>query len=253
MRFTGSETSGRATSERKPLTGNRLALAGVLIYFCEWIGIAAFDIGNVPASQGTGAAEILAQYTQHGTALALLAGWLSLVLLGRILFVAGIRDGLRRSGAETLLADFAVAAMAASVILEIAAWTVAAGGAYAAANGADQSTIVGIDALANFLTLVIGAPLAASILTASAAMLQSRLFPAWLCWLGLVAGTLACGYGVIAGAAFEAGGSCAAALCLTGSALPGLAQLLSVTLLGAWIWMIATGVLLFRAAARERP
>ena len=124
--------------------------------------------------------------------------------------------------------------------------------AYAAANGADQSTIVGIDALANFLTQVIGAPLAASILAASVAMLQSRLFPAWLCWLGLVAGAVASVYGVIAGAAFEAGGSCAAALCLTGSVLPGLAQLLSVTLLGAWIWMIATGVVLFRAADRPR-
>jgi len=89
-------------------------LAGVGIYFLEWVGIAAFDIGNVPASQGTNAAEILAQYAQHGTATALLAGWESLVLLGRILFVAGIRDGLRKSGAETLLADFAVLAMAAS-------------------------------------------------------------------------------------------------------------------------------------------
>jgi len=168
------------------------------------------------------------------------------------LFVAGIRDGLRKSGAETLLADFAVLAMAASVILEIAAWTVAAGGAYAAANGADQSTIVGIDAIANFLTLVIGAPLAASILAASLAMLQSRLFPAWLCWLGVIAGTIASVYGVIAGAAFAAGGSCASALCLTGSALPGLAQVLSVTLLAAWVWMIATGVVLFRAAGHQR-
>ena len=252
MTYIGSNKSPGVASERKPLVGNRLALTGVGIYFLEWVGIAAFDIGNVPASQGTKAAEILAQYAQHATALALMAGWLSLVLLGRILFVAGIRDGLRKSGAETLLADFAVLAMTASVILEIAAWTVAAGGAYAAANGADQSTIVGIDAIANFLTLVIGAPLAASILAASVAMLQSRLFPAWLCWLGVAAGAIASVYGVIAGAAFAAGGSCASALCLTGSALPGLAQVLSATLLAAWIWMIATGIVLFRAAGRGR-
>jgi len=252
MRFVGSKTSPGATSERKPLIGNRLALAGVVIYFLEWVGIAAFDIGNVPASQGTKAAEVLAQYAQHGTALALMAGWLSLVLLGRILFVAGIRDGLRKSGAETLLADFALVAMGVSVTVEILAWSVAAGGAYAAANGADQSTVVGIDALANFLLQVIGAPLAASILAASAAMLQSRLFPAWLCWLGLAAGAIASVYGVIAGAAFAAGGACTAALCLTGSVLPGLAQLLSVTLLAVWIWMIATAIVLFRAADRQR-
>jgi hypothetical protein len=252
MRFIGSNPSPGVTSGRKPLIGNRLALAGVVIYFLEWIGIAALNVGNVPASQGTHAAELLAQYAQHGTAVELMAGWLSLVELGRILFVAGIRDGLRKSGAQTLLADFAVVAMAVSVVVEILAWTVAAGGAYAAANGADQSTIVGIDGVANFFTQVIGAPLAASILAASLAMLQSRLFPAWLCWLGVAAGTMASVYGVIAGAAFAAGGSCTAALCLTGSGLPALAQVLSVTLLGAWIWMIATGVVLFRAADRPR-
>jgi len=248
----GRATVARVTTERQPLIGNRLALAGVLIYFCEWVGIVAFSIGNVPASQGTSAAEILAQYSQHATAVELLAGWLSLVLLGRILSMAGIRDALRKSGAETLLADFALVAMAASVIVEVAAWTVAAGGAFAAANGADQSTIVGIDAVANFFTQVIGAPLAAGILAGSIATLRSRLFPRWLSWIGLVAGAMGCVYGVIAGAAFAAGGSCTSAMCLTGSALPGLAQLISVALLGVWIWMIGTSVVLFRAAGRQR-
>jgi len=252
MTAIAANTLPGVTTGLQRLVGNRLALAGVVIYFLEWVGIAVFNVGNVPASQGTGAAEILAQYAQHGTAVELMAGWLSVVELGRILFVAGIRDGLRKSGAETLLADFALVAMGVSVIVEILAWTVAAGGAYAAASGADQSTIVGIDAVANFFTQVIGGPFAASILAASVAMLRSRLLPAWLCWLGLVAGAIACVYGVIAGAAFAAGGSCASALCLTGSVLPGIAQLLSVTLLAVWIWMIATGLVLFRAARRQR-
>lgn len=240
-----------AGTERRQLVGNRMAMAGVALYFLEWVGIAALDIGNVPATQGTGAAEILAQYGQHATALTLMAGWLSLVLLGRILFVAGIRSALRRSGAGSPLADFAVVAMAASVIVEVSAWTFAAGGGYAAVNGADRSTLVGIDALANFQLQVIGAPLAASILAVSVAMLRSRLLPVWLCWLGLVAGAVGSVYGVIAGAAFAAGSACNAALCLTASVLPGLAQLLSVTLLGVWIWMIATGVVLFRATDRQ--
>lgn len=85
----------------------------------------------------------------------LLAGWLSLVLVGRILFVAGIRDGLRKSGAETLLADFALGAMAVSVILEIGAFAVAGGAVQALSKGADQSTIVGIDAAAKWLDMVI--------------------------------------------------------------------------------------------------
>lgn len=142
--------------------------------------------------------------------------------------------------------------MGASVILEIAAFAVAAGGAYAAANGADQPTIVGIDGVANYVDLIIAAPFGVAAVAASYAMWQSRLFPALLCWLGLAAGVAACAYGVVSGAAFAAGGTCAAALCTTGSFIPGLAQALSVALLAAWIWMIATGAILFRAAGRER-
>ncbi len=239
--------------ERRRLVGNRLALAGVAMYFLEWVGIAAFNLGNVPAGQGTSPAEILAQYTQHGPGIQLLAGWLSLVLLGRILFVAGIRDSLRRSGADTLLADFAVLAMAVSVVLEVTAYAIASGGTFAAASGADQSTIVGIDGVANFVNLVLAAPIGVSVLAASIAMVRSRLFPAWLSWVGVAAGLVACVYGVIVGPAFAAGGTCQSAVCTTGSVLPGIAQAISVTLVAAWIWMIATGVVLFRAAGRQRP
>ena len=239
--------------ERRRLIGNRLALAGVAMYFLEWVGIAAFNLGNVPAGQGTSPAEILTQYAQHGPGIQLLAGWLSLVLLGRILFVAGIRDSLRRSGADTLLADFAVLAMAVSVVLEVTAYAIAAGGTYAAASGADQWAIVGIDGAANFVNLVLAAPIGVSVLAASIAMVRSRLFPAWLSWVGVAAGLVTCVYGVIVGPAFAAGGTCQGALCTTSSVLPGIAQAISVTLVAAWIWMIATGVVLFRAAGRQRP
>jgi len=227
-------------TERQPLVGNRLALAGAIIYLLEWVGIIGFNTGNVPAAQGAKAAEIVAQYTQHGTGVELLAGWLSLVLLGRILFVAGIRDGLRRSGAEMLSVDFALVAMAVSVALEIAAFAVAGGAVQAVARGADQSTIVGIDAAANWLDLSILAPFFVSVLVASFAMLRSRLFPAWLCWLGLAAGVVGCVDGVIAGPAFAAGGSFYQAF-----------QLLSAAVLAAWLWMLVTGVVLFRAAGRQ--
>jgi hypothetical protein len=227
-------------AERPPLVGNRLALAGAIIYLLEWVGILAFG-PHVTGAQGAKPADIVGQYTQYGAGIALLAGWLSLVLLGRILFVAGIRDGLRRSGAETLLADFALAAMAVSVILEIAAYSVAGGAAQAAARGANQSTIVGIDAAAKWLDLNVIVPFSVAILVASFAMLRSRLFPAWLCWLGLAAGVVGCVDGLIAGPAFRAGGSFYQA-----------SQLLQVAVLAAWIWMVATGAVLFRAAGRQR-
>ena len=227
-------------TQGQALIGNRLALAGAIMYLLEWVGIIGFHSGNVPAAQGAKAVEVVAQYTQHGTGVELLAGWLSLVLLGRILFIAGIRDGLRKSGAETLLADFALGAMAVSVILEIGAFAVAGGAVQALSKGADQSTIVGIDAAANWLDMVIVTPFGVAVLAASFAMLTSRLFPAWLCWLGLAAGVVGTVDGVIMGPAFGAGG-----------AFFQVADILSFAVLAAWVWMIGTGIVLLRAAVRK--
>jgi hypothetical protein len=228
-------------AERRLLVGNRLTLAGVILYLLEWVGILTFGTGTAPTNPGTSPRDVVAEYTQHANAIALLGGWLALVLLGRILFIAGIREGLLRSGARTLLADFAVGAMVVSVVLEIAAFAVAGGTAHAATAGADQSTVVALDAVANWLDLSIFAPIAASVLTASMAMLWSRLFPAWLCWLGVAAGAVGCMYGVIAGAAFQAGGS-----------LYQTADTASVVaVLGSWVWMLVTAALLFRASGRR--
>ena len=227
--------------EREPLVGNRLALAGAILYLLEWVGILGFNIGNVPADRGLKTAEIVSQYTHYGTGIALLAGWLSVVLLGRILFVAGVRDGIRRSARESLVADFAVAAMAVSVIIEIATYAVASGGVQAAAAGTDASTIVAVDAVANKLNLSIIAPLGVSVLAISAAMLGSRSFPRPLCWLGLAAGALLAANGVIAGVAVDAGGVLYQAF-----------QLLQAAVAAFWLWMLITGVLLFRAAGRQR-
>lgn len=224
-------------NDQRRLVGNRLALAGAILYLLEWVAILGVRVGNVPAAQGEKPTDIFATYSQHEVGIAIGAAWFSLVLLGRILFVASVRDSLRRSGAQTLLADFALAAMAASVVLEIAAYAVAAGGGQAAARGADQSTIVGIDAAANQIDLVIIAPFGMSILFASIAMFTSRLFPSWLCWLGLLVGAVGCGYGLIRAPAFVAGGTFYQAT-----------QPLGLVVLGAWIWMIASGVVLFRAA-----
>ena len=223
--------------EQQRLVGNRLALAGAILYLLEWVAILGINSGNVPSAQGEKPADVFATYSHHEVGIAIGAAWFSLVLLGRILFVAGVRDGLGRSGSETLLADFALAAMAVSVGLEIAAYSVAAGAAQAAGHRADQSTVLGIDAAANWLNLTIIAPFGMSILFASIAMLRSRLFSTWLCWLGLVVGVVGCVYGLVRGPAFVDGGTIYQA-----------SQRLGLVVLGAWVWMIATGVVLFRAA-----
>jgi hypothetical protein len=228
---------------RRLLIGNRLALIGAIVYLLEWVAIAGFGAGTAPTNQGTSAQDVVSEYKQHATAISLAAGWFSLVLLGRILFVAGVRDGLRRSGYRTALADFALGSMTVSVVLEIAAFASAGGAAHVAANGADQSTIVGLDAVANWLDLSIWAPIGASIFATALAMLLSRAFPTWLCGLGIVAGLAACVGGVINGAGFHQGG---ALFQFSDNAA-------TVAAFGFWIWMLITGFLLFRAARRREP
>jgi hypothetical protein len=231
----------KPSDSQRLLIGNRWALVGATIYLLEWVAILGFGAGNAPSGDpSTGAQAIVSEYKQHALAISLAAGWFSLVLLGRILFIAGIRDALRRTGFGTTLADFALLSMAVSVVLEISAYTIAGGAAHAAVSGGGQSRVVALDAVANWLVLNIWAPLGASVLSAALAMLLARAFPSWLCWLGMVAGVAGCAVGVINGAAFHQGG-----------ALYHVANVLSaVAAIGFWLWMLITAILLFRAAGR---
>ena len=112
----------------------------------------------------------------------------------------------------------------------------AGGAGYAATHGADQSTIVGLDAVSNWLDLAIWAPIGLSVLGLSLAMLQARAFWRWLCWLGVVAGLISCVHGVVAGPVFGI------------ASLQDVTQAVStVGVLGFWAWMLVTAVVVFRA------
>jgi hypothetical protein len=223
--------------QTRRLIGNRWTLVGAIVYLLEWVAIAGFHAGNTPTTFLKPDA-VVAMYTSHAGGVAAAASWYSLVLLGRILFTVGIRDSLKRSGADTLLADFAVAAMAVSVILEIASYALAGAAGQLAHNGGETAAIVGVDAAGSWINIMIFAPLGVSILAAAVAQLRSRLFPAWLSWLGVASGLAGVVLGVVVGPALAAG--------------PGAfqtVQTLSIVTLGFWFWMLATGILLFRRAS----
>jgi len=220
--------------QHRRLIGNRWTLVGAIVYLLEWVAIAGFHAGNTPTTFLKPEA-VVAMYTSHAGGVAAAASWYSLVLLGRILFTVGIRDSLKRSGADTLLADFAVAAMAVSVILEIASYALAGAAGQLAHNGGEPAAVIGVDAAGSWLNIMIFAPLGVSILAAAVAQLRSRLFPAWLSWLGVTSGLAGVVLGVVVGPALAAG--------------PGpfqTVQMLSIVTLGFWIWMLATGILIFR-------
>ena len=246
-----------APPPRRQLVGNRWALAGALMYLLEWVaitGLLAAVVGikvlpqpltsgvQIPTIRGASPADIFAEYSQaSAVATALSAGWYALVLPGRILLIAGIRQALRRSWGESALADLAVGAMALSVALEIASFAIAAGVAQAATTGVDQAAVVTGHAIASAVNLSVFSPIGLSILAISVVMWQSRVFWWWLCLLGVLSGAAICVAGVIGGAGFQTGGQ--------------LYQAGSVSVfgvLGFWLWMLITGIILFRAAGKPR-
>ena len=214
------------------------------MYFLEWVGIIAWNRGGPLAPPKSKADQIFTIYSAHTVDTAMLATWLSIVLLGRVLFVIGIRESLRRSGADTVLADFAVAAMAVSVILEVGSYGLAAAGAPAAATG-DKAVVVGLNAAGGWLNTLLTGPLALSMVAASGAQLRSRFFPGWIPWVGLAAGAL----GVVA--ALVAGPGVMLATQGDFRLVPVVMVTSGFAVLGFWLWMLASAILLWLKTSRR--
>jgi hypothetical protein len=222
------------------LVGNRFALAGTVLYFMEWVGIVLAP--SLPTDKlGRDPASILSAYADRPGWTAFLAGWLSVVLVGRVLYVAALRSAFRDSGYASTLLDVALGAMSISVAIEIVSYDVVGAGAWLADRHAGAATVAALDAASTVLFLTIFGPLAVSVVAASIPMVTSRLFPRWLAWLGVVTGVLLVVAGIIGASAQGASGG-----------FHDLGGVLgSVPVAGVWLWMIATSVLLFRRAPRS--
>jgi hypothetical protein len=227
-------------SARPQLHGTRLALLGAILYFLEWVGISLAP--SLPTDLlGHDPAKIVAAYADSPGWTAFLAGWLSVVLLGRILFVAAIRHSLQDVPRARILTVWAVSAMTASVVFEVIDYGLVATAGWLADAHADASGIVALDAAGAIIFTIIYGPLGVSVAIAALAMILSRLFPRWIGWLGLVSGTLLTLGGIVAASALGSKGGYHD----LGQALTGFPAL------GMWIWMVATGVVLFRRAKRR--
>ncbi|MFL5952569.1 MAG: hypothetical protein ACJ76I_00480 [Gaiellaceae bacterium] len=227
-------------SRSRELIGNRLALAGAVLYFMEWIVIVVAP--SLPTDKlGHDPAAIAAAYTDHPARTALLAGWLSFVLLGRILFCVGVRNALRDSGRPSALADWAVAVMTVSVTIEVVDYALVASAAWLAQAHGAIGAIVALDAAGTLLFHIVIAPVGIAVVACSAAMLMSGLFRRWLCVLGMIAGPLLVAGGVVGASAQGSSGG----FHDLGAALEGPP-------VGIWwLWTIATALVLFRAAPRR--
>ena len=226
-------------ARRAELVGNRLALAGAVLYLLEWAAIAFLP--ELPTDRlGDDPGAIVDAYRGHAGATALAAGWFSFVLLGRVLFVAAVRRAFHDSGRRSTLLDFALGAMIVSVAIEIVSLSLPAAAAWIADTEPSEAAIVALDAAGSIAFLMVFAPIGASVIAIAAVMSASGLFPRWVGWLGLGAGALTIVGGIIEAAALGDDGT-----------FHDLGELpTSFGALAFWIWMIATAVILWRRTPR---
>ncbi|MPZ93738.1 MAG: hypothetical protein GEU96_02245 [Propionibacteriales bacterium] len=232
-------TTDTTTPVGGALVGNRLALAGAVLYLSEWVAIFVASPPE-PFGPGTDTSGMVAAYAEHTGAAAVSAGWFAVVLVGRVIFIAGLKASLRARPREQPLLDLALGAMAISVAIEIIVYAIIAAAAGLGADGASTETLSMLDGSAYWLGLMIFGPVGVAVLAGASAMLRSRLFARWICWVGLAAGAAAILGSVLVGAIGESWG-------------PALVDTTTtVGALGMWTWMIATGVVLWRRSRVAR-
>jgi hypothetical protein len=225
-------TAARAVSPGPTTTvaGNRLVLAGAVVYFLEWVAIIGAGGIDVLFAPGTAPAHVLQGYAGQSDAFGWAAGWFSVVLLGRVLFAVALRDGLRRAGGDDPVADFGVLAMTVGVVVEMSAYAVVMAAAVLADHGASAAVVTAVDTAASALDGLVWGTTGAAALALSLAMVRSGRFPRLLCGIGILGGTLP----VVQGLAFNA---------------PRFADVqgaLQAGVLGLWVWMVWTGILMWR-------
>ncbi len=223
--------------EAAPPAGNRLALAGAIWYLLEIPILFPFSSATSPSPVKT--AELVAFYSAQKSNLLIGAAGASVVLLGRIAFSAGARASLSRTAGVRALADLALGSMVLSVVLEIGMTALFAAAGRMAADHGDPAGIVALHYAAETVGFALFPAIAVAVAATALAQVISAQFPRWLGWLGLVTG--------VAGIASSAFGVATAQSLVGGP--PGL----GLWIFGFWIWMVATGIVLFRLTIGRHP
>jgi hypothetical protein len=212
--------------------GNRLALAGAIWYLLEIPLVFPFVGATAPAISKT--AELVSYYSSQKSNLLIGAAVASVVLLGRIAFSAGARASFHRTPGVRALADLGLGTMVLSVVFEIGSMALYASAGRMAAGGGDPAGIVALHYAADTIGFLVMPATAVAVAATSLAQIiaaQSARWLGWLGWLGLVSGVL----GIVS------------SVYMAATALePQAAGFLTTWVLGFWIWMIATGAVLFR-------
>jgi len=226
-------TAPTSTGQRTGLIGNRIVLAGILVYLLEFAGFAYAGVGSLYNEPGTSPKDVLASYQGDAGGYGFLVGWMAIVLFGRLAIIVGIRKALRDSGRRSGLMDIAVIAMGVSVVFEVASVMMGATAAALLRSGATDGVLVA-DRAAWYFNAGIYSPVAVALVLTVVAMWTSGLFPRTLCVIGSVAAV-----------------TCAGAALLTDPAHWETQDALSNGMLAFVIWAVWTGILLLARSTSE--
>ncbi len=220
-------------SRKFPLVGNRMMLAGAFLYILEWVAIIWTNSRGVAASAAIGdsTAQLLSSFKGNETALSVMAGWFSLVLIGKILIIIGLKNALAASGRSHAIMDFAVVMMAISVVFEVLTYALFANAAQLGAT--HPESMLAQEWTSGALYGFVYGSLGVSVFCSSWAMLRSELFPKALPIVGIIGGVL-----MALSVLFIA---------------PSLSNILGPQegVLLFWIWMVWAGILLWKKAPQK--
>ena len=227
--------SQSAAVAERTLVGNRWVLVGGIGYLLEWVAIIWVGVLGVGETvvRGTSANDLLDSYSGHVDAVTTMAGWFSLVLLFRILLFIGLRQALADSGYRHPLMDFAVAAAAVSVTLEVASYGLGAAAGGLAEDG-DRAGMLALDQAAAGINLMIAGGLGVAILCSAYCMWNAGLFPTVLNIIGAISGVALVGAQLTIAPATQT-----------------LFDILFAFPILFWIWMLWAGVLCWRRTPRS--
>jgi hypothetical protein len=214
-----------------------LALLGVIIYLMEFAFIIPF-YKEPPRTDSTNS-ELLAFYAANRTDILIYVAGVSAAILGRIVFAAGLRDVLRKVRGARALMDVAFGMVVVAVTVESIGLALEGVAASMGTYGSEPP--VAVAAALHNASLSLDVPMSIThglfAAVASLAMLRARVLPRWIGWTGLVGGiaytmsfSLAFGPNIVGD--------------IVGS---GIGWLLIV------VWMLATGIVLFRRTRSGRP
>jgi hypothetical protein len=235
-RFSSGGVEQNSAGQGRTIHYNRLALVGVVVYLMEFIFIIPFF--REPPEAGMPASEIAAFYAANRTDILTYVAGVSAAILGVLLFATALRSVLRQVGGGStapILADFALACAVVAIAVETVGMVLEGIAANMATYGEDGLATVAA-ALHGAGFDVATMPWAVFVLAASLAMVLTAVLPRWIGWVGLVS---AVGYG--SGTVF---------LAYDPDSALGLVQVAGWLLM--IVWMLATGIVLFRRAPSWR-